>query len=116
MGQNDSLVLTVPSLQSGGTAGLLRAARAGNVEKVLELLNQGGDVNTRNEVRDSRVFFKQFLYFGNCCSFVCILSDMPYRDAKHLNHEQSCLITSTTDGGWRLCFHPFLSICLVVCL
>uniref|UniRef100_A0A8C4RAC8 ZU5 domain-containing protein n=1 Tax=Eptatretus burgeri TaxID=7764 RepID=A0A8C4RAC8_EPTBU len=35
--------------ESGGTAGLLRAARAGNVEKVLELLNQGGDVNTRNE-------------------------------------------------------------------
>uniref|UniRef100_UPI0035902682 ankyrin-3-like n=1 Tax=Myxine glutinosa TaxID=7769 RepID=UPI0035902682 len=35
--------------KSGGTAGLLRAARAGNVEKVLELLNLGGDVNTRNE-------------------------------------------------------------------
>ena len=26
------------------------------------------------------------------------------------------IFTSTTEGGWRLCFHPCLSICLFVCL
>lgn len=42
--------------QSDGNTSFLRAARAGNLEKVLEHLKNGIEINTSNAVSNSRFF------------------------------------------------------------
>lgn len=44
-------------LQSDSNASYLRAARAGNLEKVLDYLKSGVDINICNQVRSSLLFF-----------------------------------------------------------
>lgn len=41
-------------LQSDSNASFLRAARAGNLDKVVEYLKSGIDINTCNQVRERR--------------------------------------------------------------
>jgi hypothetical protein len=47
---NSNLLLILLSLQSDGNTSFLRAARAGNLEKVLEHLKNNIDINTCNAV------------------------------------------------------------------
>ena len=44
-------------LQSDGNASFLRAARAGNLDKVLEYLKGSSDINTSNAVSTTAVLF-----------------------------------------------------------
>ena len=45
-----------------------------------------------------------FFFLPSYCYLVCI--GFRYRPS---------IVTSTTEGGRRLCFHPFLSVCVSVC-
>ena len=44
-------------MQSDGNASFLRAARAGNLDKVLEYLKGSTDINTSNAVSTTAVLF-----------------------------------------------------------
>lgn len=49
-----------PSLQSDSNASYLRAARAGNIEKVLDYLKSGVEINICNQVSPEYFGFKGY--------------------------------------------------------
>lgn len=92
-----SRFLSVFSLQADAGNSFLRAARSGNLDKVLEHIKNGIDINTANQVRQIHIIIKfikliyQPIFTKLMLQLFCTLVTMPEWKLTYLSiYELSC--------------------------
>lgn len=105
--------LSLLLLQADAGNSFLRAARSGNLDKALEHIKNGIDINTANQVREffNKLFFSWFLSFPNPLTAGLIETAVHFSilHTLHLQSEYHICVFFNMYMFWLSCMHEGLT-------